>query len=872
MSVEELKQTLNTSVDIKALEKALMHSSYIRTNEEIEDKLQTVNKIKSSIGGDIIVFVAELYYLFETSKSLVDIMGAISKEIIVSTFYDEYDIGSLVKLSKGEEESGTIKYTEQVNILIYEIYVKDGYRAVYNLLRDSIKNSEVLDYKTLLQIHVQKYGQSVIYETIDSNQHPNPSFTIRLSALGKSVIASDSSKKGAEKKAAEKYCKGNNVKLYAKKSDEIGKLRTKQTWQVSIKRKKEIEVFANKLNIPNNFIVYNVFDAVLTHISYYNKNNKLGDSNKILTFIGSQIFSIEVQRALLIKYFDFEKSNHKEFGMLKGEILKNGNVKGKIEEKYNDIFLKYLNISTRNSISDVSISETYKATLGALVYINFKGKNMIEVNFQDYILNMIDELNLIEIDTNSYINWLIDFQQNMEVDVATLDYKEIGKSNEKTFNSLLSLQLDAYNLENIKASAQEKSKIKIRESIAQKFHIQLKKEYDITNNFVSIPDNPNINLFLSKLIDYTLKLTSFNKIKLNMMGGLVLNDWNEKKAQLICEQLINRGLYAQLCGITKRWVMEYGAEIVGKLGHKFNDLLITSFNIKNSEDGFNEIDGVEKNIIISSDKKFIKEVSINKKRFYVMLYNSCEIKVRLYKFILNTCPICGNELDNELDNIFVENRYTKKSLVITSEVSKCDICNISGVQKDQMKNIDSLGFDFYTYTGSPSYYKSSIINLNNIEVNLVNILREKTHYRNVTTPEQLEKKLQTMKEIGLAGERIIFDYEKNKLIALGLKNLSDKVEWVSQYDCKAGYDILSFDEQGNHKYIEVKSSTSNSEKFYLSNNEIDISEKLQDQYFIYKVNNLKSMPFITKIKNPAKLLKLGTLKAEPTQFSVTFGD
>jgi hypothetical protein len=59
---------------------------------------------------------------------------------------------------------------------------------------------------------------------------------------------------------------------------------------------------------------------------------------------------------------------------------------------------------------------------------------------------------------------------------------------------------------------------------------------------------------------------------------------------------------------------------------------------------------------------------------------------------------------------------------------------------------------------------------------------------------------------GELGEKIAVEYERWRLMQAGKSALADKVEWVAAYDDGAGFDILSKQENGADKYIEVKST------------------------------------------------------------------
>lgn len=56
-----------------------------------------------------------------------------------------------------------------------------------------------------------------------------------------------------------------------------------------------------------------------------------------------------------------------------------------------------------------------------------------------------------------------------------------------------------------------------------------------------------------------------------------------------------------------------------------------------------------------------------------------------------------------------------------------------------------------------------------------------------------------------------------------------------------GYDILSYDLMGNEKKIEVKTTRSDiSRPFYLTRNELDISSKNPENYYLYRLFDFDS--------------------------------
>lgn len=113
---------------------------------------------------------------------------------------------------------------------------------------------------------------------------------------------------------------------------------------------------------------------------------------------------------------------------------------------------------------------------------------------------------------------------------------------------------------------------------------------------------------------------------------------------------------------------------------------------------------------------------------------------------------------------------------------------------------------------------------------------------------------QESSETGNRGEEIVLEYEQARLRSIGLsESYIEKIKMVSLISDDYGYDISSFDEKGNPKYIEVKSSKSSSLNFsfFYSANEIETAKELGDSYSIYVVLNVYgSQPVVKEIGNP----------------------
>lgn len=145
------------------------------------------------------------------------------------------------------------------------------------------------------------------------------------------------------------------------------------------------------------------------------------------------------------------------------------------------------------------------------------------------------------------------------------------------------------------------------------------------------------------------------------------------------------------------------------------------------------------------------------------------------------------------------------------------------------------------------------------------IIKEpETEYSNkLRKPNYIEIE-QSNRSLGLLGEELVIQYEKWRLINSGNKKLVEKIEWVSkEYGDGAGFDILSRNENGSDRYIEVKTTKLGElTPFYFSRNELKFSQKKSNKYFLYRVFKYNQSPNL--------FVKNGSFdeicKYEPTNF------
>ena len=131
-------------------------------------------------------------------------------------------------------------------------------------------------------------------------------------------------------------------------------------------------------------------------------------------------------------------------------------------------------------------------------------------------------------------------------------------------------------------------------------------------------------------------------------------------------------------------------------------------------------------------------------------------------------------------------------------------------------------------------------------------IQKNTKYKEKPNYEEISQKKMV---IGLEAEEYVFQYEKQHN-----RKYSRKIKHVSKYSDSEGYDILSYDQNGNPKYIEVKTSRSgnlNKIDFYITYREkelLDTMPAFEIQYvcglrtkkpiiIIINKNNLENIVF-----------------------------
>jgi hypothetical protein len=124
------------------------------------------------------------------------------------------------------------------------------------------------------------------------------------------------------------------------------------------------------------------------------------------------------------------------------------------------------------------------------------------------------------------------------------------------------------------------------------------------------------------------------------------------------------------------------------------------------------------------------------------------------------------------------------------------------------------------------------------------------------------------RKLGHDGEEMIFKFEQQRLRQADRPDLARKVRWISREEGDgAGYDILSFDQKGRERFLEVKTTVgSQTAPFYLTRNERNFSEERPTEFRICRVYDFSKIPRAFEIAPPLEKF----VHLEPLSFEASF--
>lgn len=121
--------------------------------------------------------------------------------------------------------------------------------------------------------------------------------------------------------------------------------------------------------------------------------------------------------------------------------------------------------------------------------------------------------------------------------------------------------------------------------------------------------------------------------------------------------------------------------------------------------------------------------------------------------------------------------------------------------------------------------------------------------------------------LGEMGEAFVIRFEQERLARAGQDRLASKIQHVARTRGPSeGFDVLSFEESGEERLIEVKTTRYGPRTpFYLSRNEVAVSEARSEQYQLYRVFTFEESPRFFRLAGAVSL----TCRLLPNEYVAT---
>jgi len=119
--------------------------------------------------------------------------------------------------------------------------------------------------------------------------------------------------------------------------------------------------------------------------------------------------------------------------------------------------------------------------------------------------------------------------------------------------------------------------------------------------------------------------------------------------------------------------------------------------------------------------------------------------------------------------------------------------------------------------------------------------------------------------LGLAGEKLVLEFEHKRLWQAGRKDLANRIEHVANSKGDhLGFDILSFETDERERLIEVKTTRFGAlTPFFASKNEVEVSETKESEYQLYRLFNFARQPKLFVLPGSLR----NTCSLDPMQYS-----
>lgn len=122
--------------------------------------------------------------------------------------------------------------------------------------------------------------------------------------------------------------------------------------------------------------------------------------------------------------------------------------------------------------------------------------------------------------------------------------------------------------------------------------------------------------------------------------------------------------------------------------------------------------------------------------------------------------------------------------------------------------------------------------------------------------------------LGDAGEALVYQAEQNRLSSWGRDDLAARVRWVAKEDGDgAGFDILSFTQRGEERWLEVKTTNGPATTpFWISENERRVADENPDVFRLARLFDFARGPAAFCLKPPLS----DHVRLAPSQYRATF--
>ena len=206
------------------------------------------------------------------------------------------------------------------------------------------------------------------------------------------------------------------------------------------------------------------------------------------------------------------------------------------------------------------------------------------------------------------------------------------------------------------------------------------------------------------------------------------------------------------------------------------------------------------------------------------------------------------------------------------------LVNYKNKDEDMKKwSMDLFGVFLYTYfpptseedsdESFPTTDRYSFVNLNIALTPFIQAPKE----RSISKKVNYEREARKYRKYGDRGEKIVMKAEKDRLmneLHLSRTKAEKAVVQKSMESDSYGYDILSLNDDGTKRYIEVKATSGKvgDVNFYYTQNEYEKAQEYKENYYLYIVFEILSInPKIWIVKNP---FLSDEVSMQPVQYKV----